>query len=109
PTHAHGKVLTVQPYVKFTVLLRPIRLTTLAFGVVTHRWLNSRHQRDRSSNSTPIRMHKCVVIRSNSSSFGVAPHASLRKYRTSCRSSLPCWTEQPVVSQRTSWIHQGLI
>src|SRR6266566_488109 len=71
--------------------------------------LNYRRRRDRSFNSTLIRMRKWLVTRSNRSSFDVAPPASLAKYRSSCDSSPPFWTGLLVASQRTSWIPRGLI
>src|SRR5712691_5941448 len=109
PFHSLKTRLSIQPCAKFTLLLRSIRLRRLRFGVVTRRWLSCRHQRDRSFSSTLIRTRKCLVIRSSRSSFDVAPHASLPKYQSSCHSFLPCWTELLGVSQRTSWIHKGLI
>src|SRR6184192_2806676 len=100
--------LCTQPCTRFTLPLRSIRPKRLRFGVVRRHWRTYRRQLDRSFNSTLIRIRKCLGIRSNRSSFDGAPHASLPKCRSSCDSSLPCWTGLLVVSQRTSWIPRGL-
>lgn len=54
----------------------------------------------------PFSDGKCHVIQSNRLSFDAALPASLRIYRSVWSSSLLCWTELHVVSQRISWIHR---
>ena len=98
--------LSLMPKDYLIVLLRSIRLRKLKCGVEGRHRLNYRREWGRSFRSTLFRMGKCHVIQTNRLSFDAALPASLRIYRSVWSSSLLCWTELRVVSQRTSWIHR---